>query len=77
MRTSMGTRYVELVERTMLQTSFGSAAIYVNDGFMESALRSHLQGLSTLSSTNAPLVAATNEHGHKDGYCKWFYSANF
>ena len=51
-----------LVERTMLQMSFGSAVTSVRSGSTESVSRSPQQGPNTSSSTNARL-AATRESG--------------
>lgn len=49
----MGKPCVEHVVTIMPQTNSGFAVTYVRDGSMASALRSHLLGLSTSSSTSA------------------------
>lgn len=66
MRRSMGRHCVGLVGRTMQPMSSGFAVMSVRNGSMESVLRSPQQGLSTLNSTNAHLVA-TRELGLDDG----------
>lgn len=49
----MGKPCAEHVVRTTRQMNSGSAATYARDGSMGSALRLHLLGRSTSSSTNA------------------------
>lgn len=61
-RRSMGKPCVGHVERTMHLMSFGFVVTYARSGFMASAWRSLLPGLSTSSNTNAR-HAATRELG--------------
>lgn len=63
MKKSMGTHSVVPVVRATERTSFGYAAIFVRGGSMASVLESLQQEPSTSSSTNALIVAATNEPG--------------
>lgn len=51
------------VEKTTRQMNSGYVVMSVRSGFMESVLRSHQLGQSTLSSTSAHL-AATRELAH-------------
>lgn len=59
---SMEKHYAGLAERTMHLMNFGFAVTSARSGFMASVSRSHQQGLSILSSTNAHL-AATRDPG--------------